>query len=192
LSLINIILHGTLKDQYESFEVGADTVADAIEGWSRQTPMAQMPLKDRPIIDVVGFDTVEELHVKTDVKEIHLVPRMFGGKGNFGRILLGAAFIGLSFIPGLGQIGQIAISTILFTAGVGLVIGGIMQMFMKAPTVNNSDDPDPSRYLSAAGNTTAIGTLIPKGYGRFKVGGHYLSVQVNAQDMVFGTFPSTP
>lgn len=190
--MINIVLHGNLRDQYEGFNIAADTVAEAIEGWSRQSGMSNLPIDERPIIDIVGFDTVESLIAPTDVTEIHLVPRMFGGGGGFGKILVGAALIGLSFIPGLGQIGQVAISTALATAGVGMIIGGIMQLFMPTPTVDKSNDPDPSKYLGAAGNTTAIGTLIGKGYGRFKIGGQYLSVQVNAQDMVLGAFPVTP
>jgi len=66
-----------------------------------------------------------------------------------------------------------------------------MSMFMKAPSVSASDDPDPSKYLGSKGNTTAIGTLIPKGYGRFPVSGQYMSLQVNSQDMVFGSFPAS-
>lgn len=189
--MIKIVLHGYLKDKYEDFSIEASTVAEAIEGWSRQTDMVNLPHDRKPVVDVVGFDTIEKLSKPTDVNEIHLIPRMFGGSG-LGKVLLGALFIGLSFIPGLGQIGQVAISSILMTTGIGLVIGGIMQMFMPTPTVDKSDDPDPSKYLGAAGNTTAIGTLIPKGYGRMKVGGQYLSIQVNAQDMVLGAFPTTP
>lgn len=180
---MKVVLHGSLK-QYPEMEIGGNTVAEVIEGWSRQ---AGLDLQHPIMIDVLDFDTVDKLTAKTEVIEIHLVPRMYGGKGAFGQILIGAALIGLSFIPGIGQAVQVA----LLSAGIGMSIGGVMQFFMKTPTIDKSNDPDPSKYISSRGNTTKIGTLIPKGYGRFKYGGQYLSVQVNAQDMVFGKFPAT-
>ncbi len=184
---MKVILHGSLKEQFIECEIAGDTVAEVIEGWSRQCGLADIPLDMRPVIDIVDFETAESLTEKTDVTEIHLVPAMFGGGGDFGQILLGVALIGISFIPGIGA----ALSASILTAGIGMAIGGVLSLFMKAPSVSASDDPDPSKYLGSKGNTTQIGTLIPKGYGRFKIGGQYLSLQVNSQDMVFGSFPAS-
>ena len=184
---MKVVVHGSLKGKYPDLEIGADTVAEAIEGWSRQCGIADVPLMDRPVLEVLDFDTLDKLQAKTDVEEIHLFPAMFGGNGTFGKILIGAVLIGLSFIPGIGQAVQIA----LLSAGIGMTVGGVMQMFMTSPTVSKSDDPDPSKYLGAGNNTTAIGTLISKGYGRFLLAGQYLTVQVNSNDMVYGTFPAT-
>lgn len=184
---MKIVLHGTLKDQFKELEIVAATAADALDGWSRQCGLTEIPVMDRPIIEVVDFDTEIKLNTPTDVQELHLFPMMFGGGGAFGKILLGAALIGLSFIPGLGQAIQVA----LLGAGIGMALGGVMEFFMKAPSVSKSNDPDPSKYLGLGNNTTAIGTLIPKGYGRFLLAGQYLSLQVNSNDMVYGTFPTT-
>lgn len=182
---MKVVLHGILKEMFVECEIIADTVADVIEGWSRQCGLADIPLTQRPTITVVDFEEAESLFQKTDVTEIHLIPAMFGGGGSFGQILIGAALIGASFLTG----GTVAAA--LMAAGIGMVIGGVMSMFMKAPSVSASDDPDPSKYLGTKGNTTAIGTLIPKGFGRFPVSGQYMSLQVNSQDMVFGSFPAT-
>lgn len=184
---VKVVLHGSLKEQFKSCEIVGDTVRDVIEGWSRQCGLAQIPMNERPVIDVVGFDTIESMEEKTDVSELHLVPAMFGGKGGFGQILMGAALIGLSFVPGIGT----TLATGLMAAGIGMGIGGVLSFFMTAPSVSASNDPDASKYISSRGNSTKIGTLISKGYGRFKLGGQYLSIQVNAQDMVFGTFPAS-
>lgn len=184
---MKVIPHGIFA-RYGAFEIEADTVADAVEGWSRQVSGLDEDFTfRRPLMSIVGFDSEEAIYGKTDVKEIHLVPSMYGGGGAFKSILIGVALIGLSFIPGIGQAVQIA----LLSAGIGMALQGVMQMFMKTPTVSKSDDPDPSKYLGAGDNTTEIGTLIPKGYGRMLLGGQYLSVQVNSNDMVYGTFPST-
>lgn len=185
---MKIILHGSLKRQFPEFEIGAETVADALEGWSRQCGLADIPLQDRPLVEVLHVDTLEKLTQKTDREEIHLYPAMYGG-GGVGKIIIGAILIvGAIFLaPYIGA----QLAGAMFMAGLSMVIGGVMQLFMKAPSVDKSDDPDPSKYLGAGGNTTAIGTLIPKGYGRFLIPGQYLSLQVNANDMVYGTFPTT-
>jgi predicted phage tail protein len=183
LQLIKLIPHGILKDRHESFAVAASTAAEAIEGWSRQVGCDKTML-----LQAVGFDTEEKLKAKTDVTEIHIMPAMFGGGGAFGKILIGAALIALSFIPGIGQAVQIA----LLSAGIGMALGGVMQLFMKQPTVSKSSDPPASKYLGSGKNSTAIGTPIGFGGGRMMVGGQFLSLQVNSSDMVYGEFPATP
>lgn len=189
---MKIIPYGSIS-HYGELDIEAETVADAIEGWSCQVGLDQVPLFQKMVIDVVGFDTEEKLFAKTDVKVIHLLPSMFGGGGAFGKILLGAALIGLSLIPG-GVVGTMLLGKFalgVMAAGIGMVLSGVMQIFMKAPTVSKSDDPEASKYLGSGTNTTEIGTLIPKGYGRMLLGGHYLSIQVNSNDMVHGVFPDT-
>lgn len=184
---MKVIPHG-IYAKYGTMEIDAETVADAVEGWSRQASgLAEDFVFRKPLMSIVGFDNEEAIYGKTDVTEIHLVPTMYGGGGAFKSILIGIALIGLSFIPGIGQAMQIA----LLSAGIGMALTGVMQLFMKAPTVSKSEDPDPSKYLGVGDNTTEIGTLIPKGYGRMLLGGQYLSVQVNSNDMVYGTFPAT-
>ena len=134
------------------------------------------------------------MNSKTDVTEIHIIPSLSGESGSLGKILLGAALIAIAVInPGIGGmvLSQAGVGAVA-GAGIGLMIGGIMQLFMPTPKVETSDEPDPSRYLGAGGNTTEIGTLIGRGYGRLKLGGQYLSVQVDSQDMVYGTFPEIP
>lgn len=186
---MKIILHGILKDQFPSMDIVAETAADAIEGWSRQCGMADIPIDDRPLLSVLNFKSFELLNSPTDVIELHIYPTMFGG-GAVGRIVIGAALIVggifVSAIPGMQLLGVAMIS-----AGIGMAIGGVMQLFMKTPSVDKSNDPEASKYLGGGGNTTAIGTLIGKGYGRFLTGGQYMSIQVNSNDMVYGTFPTT-
>lgn len=186
-----IVLHGVLKDRYPEMEIAAESAAEAIEGWSRQCGIDQEPLDKRVIIEALDFDTPEKLVEKTDAVDIHLFPSLFGG-GAVGKILIGAALIGLSFIPGLGQIGQVALSSVLFSAGASLVLGGIMQLFLKAPKIDKSEDPEASKYIGNGVNSTAMGTIIGLGGGRMLIGGHWLSLQVNSNDMIYGSFPTSP
>ena len=80
----------------------------------------------------------------------------------------------------------------MISAGVGMVLGGVMQLFMKSPTSSKEDDPEASKYIGAGNNTTAIGTPMPIGGGRMLIGGHYLSLQVNSSELAMGSFPEQP
>lgn len=186
---MKLILHGELKKRFgSSVEFNSPNVADALEGFSRQC-------EDFPtnmIIEAVGFETEEKLFAPTDVKEVHLIPAMHGG-GGIGKILLGAALIALVvFAPQIGLQLSAQLGGALLGAGIGLAIGGIMQLFMKAPTISKSEDPAASKYLSSGKNTTAFGTPITMAWGRVKLFPHWLSIQVNSNNMVYGTFPASP
>lgn len=185
---MKLILHGELRERFgDSVEFNSPTVADALEGFSRQIPDFPSHL----VIDAVGFDTEQKLRAETDAKEVHLIPAMHGG-GGFGKILLGALLIGVNFIPGIGQLLSATMITSLTATGIGLVLGGIMQLFMKAPTISKSNDPEASKYLGNGKNTTAFGTPITLAWGRVKLFPHWLSIQVNSNKMVYGTYPVTP
>lgn len=193
---MQIKLHGIFKEAYPGdYEIQADTIAEAIEGWSRQVAFYEhLPYDQRPVVRVVGCDDIDKLYEKTEQIEIHLVPAMMGGGGKFGSILIGAALIGLSFIPG-AQAGTLLLgkfATGVLAAGIGMVLSGVMGLFIKAPSVSKSKDPDASKYLGLSNNTTAIGTPIAICYGEVPVEGHVLALNVDATDMVTGTFPTNP
>lgn len=184
---MKIVLHGKLARMFgPEHYIETAVPADAIEGLSSQLPDWPRDM----LIDVVDFESTDKLKAITATKEIHLVPAMVGGGGSLGRIALGAALIAVSFIPGLGTIGSVAISTVLFTAGVSMALSGIMMLFMKAPTVDKSEDPPPSKYFGVDRNTTEIGTYRALAYGRNIVPGHWLSIQVDAKWLVQGRFPA--
>lgn len=182
-----IKLHGIFADRYgREHLIEAGSAAEAIEGFTRQVNFfGELPLDQRPVVRVVGFDTDYELYENTEQKEIHLVPAMIGG-GSFGRIVVGVALIAIAFIPGIGP----AISAALISAGVGLTLSGVMALFTKAPTISKSTDPDASQYLGISDNTVAIGTPIPIQYGRGPATGHLLAINVDSNEMVYGQFPA--
>lgn len=188
MQLIKIVLHGILKDKFASFEIAASTAAEAIEGWSRQVGMDQIPMQQRPVMQALGFDTDVKLHAKTDVTELHLAPAMFGG-GGVGKIILGAALIvgGVLLIP----VSPI-LATAMISAGIGMTLGGVMELFMKAPSLSKEEDPEASKYIGSGKNSVAIGTTMGMGGGRMLIGGQFLSLQVNSSDLAYGTFPANP
>lgn len=188
---MKVVLHGTLAERYGAEHViQTDVVADAIEGLSRQLPDWPREL----VLDVVGYPTEHLLFSRTDDEEIHILPRMYGGGGKWGSILIGAAMIGLAFATGGGSLGfaGLALSkSALVLAGAGMIVSGVAQMFMKAPTIDKSADPPASKYLGLNRNTTEIGTSVLLGWGRMKISGHWLSLQNDADNLVTTSFPAS-
>lgn len=182
---MKLILHGELKERYgDSVQIQAKTVADAIEGFSRQAPDFPTDM----LIEAVGFNTEAKLLDETDKEEVHLIPGMFGGSG-IGKILVGIAMIGLVILgPGLG----LTLSGAILGTGIGLVLSGVMQLFMKAPTISKSEDPEASKYLGSGKNTVNSGAPVQLAWGRVRLYPHWLFIQVNANNLVHGTFPASP
>jgi predicted phage tail protein len=195
--LVKVIPHGSLKGRYPEMEIDGATAAEVIEGWSRQTDMADMPIDKRPLIEVADFSSQGLLfdRLPEGTTELHVAPAMFGGGGGVGRVILGAAVavVGIVMValPGAGLTQMIGIDLII--TGVGIAMGGVMQMMMRSPKMDSksSNDDEGSKYINGATNSTAIGTRIGYGGGRMRVGGQFLSLQVNSSDMVYGQFPST-
>lgn len=178
-------LHGVLRERYgDSFVMQSETVADAIEGLSRQLPDFPRDL----LIDVPGFGSEDLLREPTEATEIHLVPAMFGGGGKFASIILGAAMVVLAIaLP----VSAMAWSIALAVSGGTMMAVGVMNLFMKTPSIGKSNDPEASQYLGLNKNTAEIGTFIPLAWGRIKLYGHWVSLQSDADRLVHGIFPTT-
>jgi len=190
-----IILHGHLKKLHpDPIEVEAESVADAIK-ILKFIPELQ-PADGQPWpVTIQGVNTQGQLFAPTDVEEIHVYPRTggAGGKGGLLQILLGITLIAVAlFFPGafaagtmLGGLG--VTKGMLLLTGAMMVLGGVMQMLMPVP---ETDSTEGSLYLGAGVNTVRIGTRIPILYGTRKVGGHYLSFDVDAKDIALEGDPN--
>lgn len=179
--LRRIHLHGSLKNIHpEVIEVHAATVAEALKAVTRQIKGFAGNAVTGPLrVKVVGFETVESLIAPSDARDLHIFPQLNGGKrGGFFQILIGAVLIAASFIPGVGT----TFAPILLKVGIMMVLGGILQLFNTPKRDNKDKEEKKSHYLGAPKNTVEIGTRIPILCGRDKIGGHYLSFNIDAVD----------
>lgn len=180
---MQLIFHGALRKLYgASVTMNSKTVADAIEGFSRQQPNWPRDMR----IAVPGYNREEDFQQAAEV--IHLMPAMAGGAGKFGSILLGVAMIGIAFIPGIGP----ALATSLLVSGSLMVAQGVVGLFLKAPSLGKNADPDASKYLGINQNTTEIGTPIIMAWGRITLAPHWLSLQSDSTNLSYGVFPANP
>ena len=111
-----------------------------------------------------------------------IAPVIAGSGGGAGRILLGAALIGMMFIPGIGAFSTVAagkgilggtmafttMGSLMFGLGASLILGGISQLL--APEVEAPDgdsDKKESFMFDRAAELTTQGYPMPLVYGRF-------------------------
>jgi len=185
---MRIIFHGELRRRYgEHYDMMSNTVADAMDGLSRQLP--EWPRNMR--ISAVGFDSHEKLTQPTTDKVVHIMPAMAGGGGKFGTIIMGAVTFAvgaaLFFVPGMQAIG-----VSLMVSGGLMMVQGVIQLFMKAPSLSKNNDPEGSKYLAINRNTTAVGTPITLAWGKIDLAGHWVSLQSDSNNLAFGSFPASP
>lgn len=184
-----IILNGYLSELYPHvIEVEAESVAEAITSLTQIEELS--PLDGHPHQVVIrGVDSEIALFSKTEMQEIHVYPRLggSGGKQGLGQVLLGIALVAVGFIfPAISLVGGLITSSSLMLTGAVMALGGIIQMLTPMPELDDGSKDKSSNYLGSGGNTVQIGTNIPLAYGHVKLGGHYLSFDVDAKDQAGG------
>lgn len=129
--------------------------------------------------DPQGMD-YEEVLMSCD--RLVIAPIITGSGGSAGRILLGAALIGLAFVPGIGTVaagGGLAASgatvgslsmygSLMFSLGASLLLGGLASLI--APPVKppgGDSDKRESFMFDRAAELTTQGYPVPLLYGRF-------------------------
>jgi len=120
-----------------------------------------------------------EIHYPTGQSDISIVPIVSGAGGNMGKVLLGAALIGIAIAaPGAGFLagggfgfgattaGTFSAAAMAGNIGIGLVLSGVAGMLSPVPTTPSSEQ-DPRRSFSFSGiqNTSRAGVAVPIIYG---------------------------
>jgi len=92
----------------KTLEAEVNNAAQAIRFLVVNFPKLEKHMADRSyrvLVDKWELDQ-KELHYPSGASDIKIVPVVGGAGGNFGRVLLGAALIGASFMfPGAGMFG---------------------------------------------------------------------------------------
>lgn len=199
-----IKLYGHLKEATgrSSFKAKVSNTAEAVKFLIANFPTLEHEMANqyyRVSVNNVDIDKTE-LHDPIGIAEIKIVPVIAGSGRGFGKILLGAALIGLSFllpgpaIPfknlqfGGGALftGGTTIARSLAYIGAALVLQGIADLF--TPAVEPEAEDPLSANFSNAINTTLATVPIPILYGECITGSVVISAGIDTAD---GS-PSTP
>lgn len=173
---IRIFLYGKLKEFGKSFKFEAFSTADALQLLLTQKPDLMRAINSGKFTVKVGKSDLDEaeLHRLVNADEsLHILPVVAGRKG-IGKIVIGAALIGAAFWTGGASMAAWGFgSSMMFSAGMGLVLYGASSFFFKPPTIDtNSQDRDQQRsaHFNSLGNNIANDTIYPFGYGTFYCG----------------------
>ena len=206
-------LHGELAKfvGQDEFEAVMRTSAEAIRFLVTNFPKVEAYMSDKYYQVLVGKEDIdkEDLHNPTGQSDIHIVPVITGagGRSPFGRILLGAALIGASFLfPGAGMFGTqsfggvfaagtgggVATGTAFMTGlgtavsaiGAGLVLNGVSELLFPLPIPDaQEDDPRISFAFNGLTNTSRAGTAHPIVYGEIVTGSVVISAGIDTNQV---------
>jgi predicted phage tail protein len=191
-----VYLHGALGDAFgHKFCLAIDSPAEAVRALCTMVGGFEAHMRDRYYqvfrgAEIDGRDQApQELHIAfaDDEVEIHIVPRAIGAKRQgIGKVILGAALIAASFIPGLPVIAGTALSGVLAQAGVAMVLGGVSQMLAPTPSAASYEDREQpkSQLFGSAVNVSTPGVPVPVIVGECEVGSVVVSAAIHVEDRI--------
>tara|TARA_R100000353_G_scaffold21836_2_gene19438 strand:+ start:3698 stop:4318 length:621 start_codon:yes stop_codon:yes gene_type:complete len=200
-----IKLYGELAEfvGHKEFEVQVDSLPKAVSFLVNNFPQVESYMNPKYYQVKIGNYAIDESEIYHPIgkEDIHFVPVISGSRG-FGRIMFGAALIGLAFATGgisltFAQVPLInagAITGITGTflgkaiAGIGasLVLSGVSDLlFPLPPTPEFSSEEDPRLSFSFSGtqNTARAGTPVPIVYGEIMTGSVVVSTSLDTQQV---------
>ena len=202
--LRKVKLYGELAEfvGHKEFEVKADSIGKVVSFLINNFPQIERYMNPKYYQVKVGNYEVDktEIHYPIGQEDIHIVPVIAGAGRGVGKILLGAALIGLAiaapgagFSFGKGGFGFIATGSApsIFMAAVGnlgvaLTLMGVSEMLFPVPKpkeFRSEEDPRLSFSFSGAQNTSRAGTPVPLVYGTMVTGSVVISGAVDTQQV---------
>jgi len=198
--LRKVKLYGELADfvGHKQLDAVINSTADAISFLINNFPKLEAHMADRYYQVLVGnYDIDEtEIHDPIGQSDISIVPVITGAGGRgIGKILLGAALIGVAFIAspalsfsakgfGFAQAGFLAKSAVYL--GASLVLTGVSEMLFPLPEpkeFTNEEDPRISFSFSGIQNTSRAGTSHPIVYGEIVTGSVVISAGIDTNQV---------
>ena len=179
--LKTIKLYGDLKEitGHSELDAHVNSVGDSIRFLLMNWPQLEAHMNTQHYQVLTDGTDIgeEEIHYPV-AEEIKIVPMIAGAGGSTGRILLGAALIGLAFTTGGASLAGLKAGTAFQGAawwaggaasiGAGLIIGGVAEILFPVPKpekFENDQDPRISFDFGGTPNTSRAGVTHPIVYG---------------------------
>jgi predicted phage tail protein len=129
----------------------------------------------------------DELHYPAGNDDIRIAPALFGSKKGgvlnlivgFVLVVIGVILLFTPFAP---------VGTVFIQMGVGMMIGGVIQMLMPGPNMGGMgaferSKNKPSYHFNGPVNTEAQGHPVPLLYGRMTTGSAVISAGIMTEDI---------
>ncbi len=186
---VKIKFHGILKKHCPKvYEIDASTPAEAIRGLTNQLPQLYKKDGTRYVCRVKECPTKERIFSNLeDITELNIFPSFVaagggGKKAGWTQIAIGAVIVGLTITAVVlsgGTLGPIAGS--FLSLGIGMMLSGVSTLLTPVPKASSTGDVPQSRMFNHQ-NTTTSGTRIALCYGKHKMYGHLLSLNLQSSD----------
>jgi len=202
--LRKIKLYGELADfvGHKEFEVKADTLTQAVSFLINNFEGIEKFMSPKYYQVKVGNYAINEEEITHPIgqEDIHFIPVISGAGRGFGKILLGAALIGIAFLMpvasgGLGLAGGIKAGSLAkvgfltkMVAGVGasLVLSGVSDMLFplpETPKFESTEDPRLSFSFGGTQQTGRSGTPVPLVFGEIFTGSVVISGSIDTEQV---------
>ena len=201
--LRKVKLYGELAEfvGHKEFEVKVESLSRAVSFLINNFPGIEKYMNPKYYQVKVGNYLIgeDEIHYPIGQQDIHFVPVIAGAGRGTGKILLGAALIGVAFATGGavvpyaplkfgagGFVGGAGISAIVANVGLGLALMGVSEMLTPLPEqkdFSSEQDPRLSYNFSGTQNTSRAGTPVPICYGEIITGSVVISGAVDTQQV---------
>ncbi|EBA8674303.1 tail assembly protein [Salmonella enterica] len=187
-TMARVCLYGDLQRFGKRFSLSIKTAAEGVYALAMQIPGFRQRMSEGWYQVRIAGEDVSADNLTARLHEplpagavIHIVPRMEGAKSGWVGVLLGAALIGASFIPGLNAVA----ATVLFSTGTSMALGGVAQMLTpvpKTPAMSQTDNGKQNTYFSSLENMVAQGNPLPVAYGEVMTGSRRISQELSTRD----------
>lgn len=178
---VTLVLHGKLREHYDQdIVVNAETIREAISAMALIDEFNPSKQRKRFVCKVDGCDVASKLDQPIEKTEIHLHcdqvqdGQFTQGAGNnpYVNIIIGVVLMVVGYFTFGATTGW---GMAFFSAGVGLVSGGIMQIINPVDEIKDEDN-DRNKSVTQYRNTVDSGTPIPIIVGKHKHAGHIFSL----------------
>ena len=197
--LKTIKLYGDLKEitGHSELDAQVNSVGDSIRFLLMNWPQLEAHMNTQHYQVLTDGTDIgeEEIHYPV-AEEIKIVPMIAGAGGSTGRILLGAALIGLAFTTGGASLAGLKAGTAFQGAawwaggaasiGAGLIIGGVAEILFPVPKpekFENDQDPRISFDFGGTPNTSRAGVTHPIVYGEIITGSTVISMNLTTDQV---------
>ena len=201
--LRKIKLYGELAEfvGHKEFEVQVDSLAKAVSFLVNNFESIDKFMSPKYYQVKIGNYEIDESELTYPIgqEDIHFIPVIAGAGGNVGRILGGAALVGLAFATGgasfsftsgltfsSSALGGAFIAQAAVGIGGALVLGGVSDMLFpmqKPKEFSSEQDPRLSFSFSGTQQTSRAGTPVPIVYGEIFTGSVVISGGIDTEQV---------
>ena len=181
---------------HKEFEVEVNTIGQAVSFLIHNFEGIEAFMNPKYYQVKVGNYDIDkdELNYPIGKEDLHFVP-VISGSGGIGKILTGAALIGLSLATGgfggaaigtFGLTAPISVGSLAIGIGASLMISGVSGMLFPVPepeSYESAEDPRLSFSFSGVQNTSRAGTPVPIVYGEIFTGSVVISAGVDTNQV---------